>query len=106
MPTSVLNGRAFAGLLALSARLRLGWLARYADAITDTVGQPLFNVGGYSGQHVDALSGSLKCDTVPSFLFLGPEVRPTRGRQKVSARAGKKLLPQFHRAEPLLTTEK
>ena len=31
-------------------------LARYADAITDTVGQPLFIVGRYSGQNVAALS--------------------------------------------------
>jgi hypothetical protein len=38
------------------ARLRLGRPARYADAITDAVGQPLFYGGGYSGPNVDSLS--------------------------------------------------
>jgi hypothetical protein len=56
MLTSVLKGHAFAGTLALPPRLRLVWPERYADAITDTVGQPLFNVGRYSGRVVDSLS--------------------------------------------------
>ena len=56
MLTSVSKGRAFGGPLALPLRLRLVWLERYADAITDGVGQPLFNVGGYSDQNVAFLS--------------------------------------------------
>src|ERR1041385_900255 len=49
MPTSGLMGHAFGGTLALPARLRFGWLARHADAITDTLGQPLFKFGRYGG---------------------------------------------------------
>ena len=56
MLTSVLKGHAFAGTLALPPRLRLVRLERYADAITDIVGQPLFKDGRYRGQVVDSLS--------------------------------------------------
>jgi hypothetical protein len=59
MLTSVSRERAFGGTQALALRLRLVWLERYADAITDRVGQPLFNVGGYSGQNVASLSREL-----------------------------------------------
>ena len=55
MLSSVLKGRAFAGTVALPASLRLGWLARHADAITDTLGQPLFPVGRYMRPDVASL---------------------------------------------------
>src|SRR5689334_14259983 len=49
MLTSVSKRRAFGGTLALPLRLRLVLLKRYADAITDRVGQPHYlNVGRYS----------------------------------------------------------
>ncbi|HEY6247826.1 MAG TPA: hypothetical protein VIX17_28095 [Pyrinomonadaceae bacterium] len=34
----------------------LVWRERYADAITDTLGQPLSRVGKYNGEDVDYLS--------------------------------------------------
>src|ERR1041385_1152702 len=68
MLTSVSKGRAFGGPLALPLRLRLVWLERYADAITDRLGQPPFNVGGYSGQNVASLSCGerLRCESKPN----------------------------------------
>ena len=56
MLTSVSRGRAFAGILALPPRLRLVWLERYADAITDILGQPLFKLGRYRVLDVASLS--------------------------------------------------
>ena len=46
MLTSVSDGRAFAGVAALPPSVGSVWLERYADAITDAVGQPLFRGGG------------------------------------------------------------
>src|SRR5678816_2816465 len=63
MLTSVLKGHAFAGTLALPPRLRLVWLERYADAITDTGGQPLFSSGRYSREVVGRLSGRSKSNS-------------------------------------------
>ena len=63
MLSSVLKGRAFAGTVALPASLRLGWLARHADAITDTLGQPLLKVGRYSRRPVAFLSREFRTAT-------------------------------------------
>src|SRR5262245_57288539 len=63
MLTSVSKWRAFGGTQALALSLLLVWPERYADAITDTVGQPLFNVGRYSGQNVASLSEALLEET-------------------------------------------
>jgi len=44
------------GLVHCRLDYGLVWRERYADAITDTVGQPLSRVGRYSGPNVDFLS--------------------------------------------------
>src|ERR1700741_5205862 len=76
MLTSVSKGRAFEGTLALTPTLRWVWLERYADAITDTVGQPLSKFGRYSGQNVAFLSRRSSYSAAGRYLWgvanLGP----------------------------------
>jgi len=61
------------------------WRERYADAITDTVGQPLSRVGRYSGPNVDCLS-RMNCDQTPD-LARGNSPRRLCTKSRISTLA-------------------